>query len=227
MITDHDTSIYLAAHDLRAPLMSVKGLLNLIRQDQKKENVDYYVGLLEKSIDKMNRSITDLIAHSKHEQNTGTLQDVNLKVNIEDALQSVRFMPGAELVRIELSVPDEINFISDYHVLLNVFNNLISNAVRYRDSGKYSFLKISAVETKQIVEIIVEDNGIGIEEGDQKRIFQKFFLGNTERGGTGLGLYIVKTSIDKLEGSIVVESKIKEGTKFVIRLPNDKKIEKR
>lgn len=216
----HDASIYLAAHDLRAPLMSVKGLLNLIRQNQGTENIDYYFNLLEKSVDKINQSIMDLVNHSKNDKVT-CQQELNLKRTIEEVIQSLRFMKDAEFVRVELSIPENLTFTSDSKTLSSIFNNIISNAIRYRDSSKYSFLKISGVEMKETVEIILEDNGIGIEEVDQKRIFQKFFLGNQDRGGTGLGLYIVKSSIDKLGGSIEVESRIKEGTKFLIRLPKN------
>src|SRR5690348_7032512 len=88
---DRDTSIYMAAHDLRAPLMSVKGLLNLIRQNQGTENIDYYFNLLEKSVDKINQSITDLVNHSKNEKVTSQ-QKLNLRRTIEEVIQSLRFM---------------------------------------------------------------------------------------------------------------------------------------
>jgi signal transduction histidine kinase len=215
---ESDSLVYQAAHDLRAPLMSVKGLLNLIRQDPEREKLDYYFSLLERSIDKMNQSINDMISNSKNGRIKVELEDVNLKKVIEDSLQSMRFMKEAELVHFDLFVEDQ-NLISDYKILFSIFSNIISNAIRYRDPQKSSFLKIHTALSPQHVEITFKDNGIGIDEETQEKIFNKFFLGNDHQGGTGLGLYMVKTCLEKIGGSIRVESEIGEGTTFVVQIP--------
>lgn len=217
---ESDSFVYLAAHDLRAPLMSVKGLLNLIKQDPERKNLDYYFTLLERSIDKMNQTINDIITYSKSGKIKISLQEINLERVIEDAIQSLHFMKDAEFVCIDLSIDDENwNFISDYKILFSVFSNIISNAIRYRDAKKSSFLKIRAFLNNEVVEIIFEDNGIGIDESLQSKIFDKFFMGDHEHGGTGLGLYMVKSSLEKLDGNIHVQSKLGEGSTFTIHIP--------
>jgi signal transduction histidine kinase len=216
---ESDSFVYLAAHDLRAPLMSVKGILNLIKLDPERKNLDQYCHLLENSVDKMNQSINDIITKSKSEKAKTLLQEVDLNTVATDAIESLYFMTGAEFVQIIVSI-DDVKFISDYRLLLSIFSNLISNAIRYRDSDKISsYLKISASSNNEDVEIIFEDNGIGIEESIHDKIFDPFFLNNPEQGGTGLGLYMVKSSVEKLDGTIQLQSKPGVGTTFTVQIP--------
>jgi len=212
-----EADFYLVAHDLRAPLMSVKGLVNLIKSDTERKNWDQYFSLLERSIDNMDTSIKEALDARKQQQ---VVQEVELRDVIEGAIQSLLFMEGAEFFRIELSIPPHTTILSDHKsTLLSVFSNLISNAIRYRDPRKASYLKISADTSGEFAKITLEDNGIGIEEGVRERIFDKFFIVDDSQGGTGLGLYSVKTSIEKMEGSIDVKSWVGVGTTFIIQFP--------
>jgi signal transduction histidine kinase len=103
---------------------------------------------------------------------------------------------------------------------LIIFNNIISNAVRYQDKGKESYLKIGVTTKHDKTIIEFEDNGVGIAEEFQENIFKMFFRASYESKGSGLGLYIVKGTIEKLNGKISVESKLGEGTKFYVEIPN-------
>jgi signal transduction histidine kinase len=215
---ESESFFYSAAHDLRAPLMSVKGLLNLIKIDPERKNMDQYFKLLERSVEKMNQSITELISYSMGTKIKMMPQEVNLRTVAEDAVQSLRFIDG-DKIRIELFIEQNLLFISDYRILYGIFNNIISNAIRYRDPDKSSFLKISATSNSEDVEIAFEDNGIGMGEQTLEKIFDKYFLANPQHGGTGLGLHMVKNAVEKLDGSIHVESKLGEGTTFTIQIP--------
>jgi signal transduction histidine kinase len=215
---ESESFFYLAAHDLRAPLMSVKGLLNLIKIDPEKKNLDQYFNLLERSVDKMNQSITEIITRGMGNKIKISPQEVNLRTIAEDAVQALRFIDG-EKIRIELFIEQNLEFISDYRVLFGIFNNIISNAIRYRDPDKSSFLKISTISNSENIEIVFEDNGIGMDDETIKKAFDKFFLASPDQGGTGLGLYMVKNAVEKLDGNIQVESKIGEGTTFTIQIP--------
>ena len=88
--SDHDPFIYKAAHDLRAPLMSVKGLISLMKKDTEVQNFDQYFAMLEKSVDKMNQSIDGIITHSKQNSNKLKPQQVNLKLIVEESIQSIQ-----------------------------------------------------------------------------------------------------------------------------------------
>jgi signal transduction histidine kinase len=134
-------------------------------------------------------------------------------------------MEDAESVRSIINIEASEAFYSDYSRLLIIFNNIIANAVRYRDKWKNdSFLKIDIQVSAERAMITLSDNGIGIRDEYIDKIFKMFFRANAESKGSGLGLYIVKSAIEKLTGTIQVYSKIGEGTTFVIEVPNLKAI---
>jgi signal transduction histidine kinase len=105
--------------------------------------------------------------------------------------------------------------------LLIIFNNIISNAVRYRDRWKPDcFLQINITVTAEEAFITFKDNGVGIAPAYLDKIFKMFFRANADSKGSGLGLYIVKSAVEKLGGEITVSSEVGEGTSFAIRIPN-------
>ena len=210
--------MFLAAHDLRAPLMSVKGILNLIKIDPEKKNLDQYFMLLEHNLDKMNQSINDIVSYSSSDGRVKvSLQEIELKEIAVDALESLYFTRGAEHVRFRVSI-DDVRFISDYKILYSIFSSLITHAIRYRDPNKDSYLRISATSNSEGVELVFEDNGMGLDESVHDKVFDKYFLGNREEE-TGPGLYMIKNSLDLLDGRIQVQSAIGQGTTFTIQIP--------
>jgi len=217
---ERDPYIYLAAHDLRAPLLSVKGILSLMKQDSERQNFEHYLSLLERSVDNMNQSISDIITHSKNGKVKIKPQEVDFKNIAEESIQSLSFMKGAESVRINLSAEEGGTFFSDPARLVSIFSNIISNAIRYRDDRKISFLSIDVTFTRDGCQTIFQDNGIGIDEELQNKVFDKFFVAIHEHEGSGLGLYLAKKSIEKLGGKIHMRSKLGEGTIFIIQIPN-------
>ncbi len=102
-----------------------------------------------------------------------------------------------------------------------VINNLISNALRYHNREQDNpYLKITVNTTHKQAEIHVEDNGQGIDEKHLEHIFTMFYRANKNSGGSGIGLYIVKEAIEKLGGTIKIESQLHVGTRFIIIIPN-------
>jgi signal transduction histidine kinase len=148
-------------------------------------------------------------------------KEINFETLLQESIDSLKFMEGAEQVRTIRDISLEAPFCSDYSRLLIVFNNIISNAVRYRDSWKEdSFLKVHIVVNKKEAVIEFSDNGVGIAKEYVDKIFKMFFRANADSKGSGLGLYIVKSAIEKLNGTIEVSSTLGEGTKFSMRIPN-------
>lgn len=212
--------IYKAAHDLRAPVMSVKGLIDMMRKDNGRENLEHYLGLIEHSMDKMNQSIESIIGTSKN----GTPKIVSLPVDVkkiaQECIQSVRYMSAQDSIRIELLVNQENIFFAKEQSLKSIFTNLLSNAIRYRDKTKLSFIQIRITFDNQGVCIVFKDNGIGIEEKLQDKVFAKFFRVHDDVEGSGLGLFIVKSEVENMNGTIKLNSSVGLGTEFVIRIPN-------
>ncbi|HTJ53079.1 MAG TPA: PAS domain-containing sensor histidine kinase [Cyclobacteriaceae bacterium] len=220
-----DRFVYSASHDLRAPLMSVKGLLNMIKLDPDGESRDLYLKLIERSVDKLDHFITDIINYSRNSRMDVMPKEIDFHEIVRESIDSLKYMEEAESVRSIINIEASESFYSDYSRLLIIFNNIISNAVRYRDKWKNdSFLKIDIQVSPERAMITLSDNGIGIRDEYVDKIFKMFFRANADSKGSGLGLYIVKSAIEKLTGTIQVYSKIGEGTTFVIEVPNLKAI---
>lgn len=216
-----DRFVYSASHDLRAPLMSVKGLLNMIKVDPDQSNAEHYLNLIERSVDKLDNFISDIINYSRNARMDVLPKRIDFASLVQESIDSLKFMEGAEQVRSIREIKETVPFYSDYSRLLIVFNNIISNAVRYRDQWKVDcFLKIQISVDENAAHIIFSDNGIGIPEEYVEKVFKMFFRANADSKGSGLGLYIVKSAVEKLGGAITIQSKLGEGTTFDLRIPN-------
>jgi PAS domain S-box-containing protein len=215
-----DRFVYSASHDLRAPLMSVKGLLNMIKVDPEKRNTDQYLQLIETSVDKLDHFITEIIHYSRNSRMEIVPKLIDFKSIVEESIQSLKYMDEAEQVQSKININSNQEFYSDAGRLLIIFNNLISNSVRYRDKWKDSFVRIDISVNKDSAIVRISDNGIGIADEFKDKIFKMFFRATADSKGSGLGLYIVKSTVEKLEGSIHMSSKLGEGTSFEIEIPN-------
>ena len=215
-----DRFVYSASHDLRAPLMSVKGLLNMISLDPNKENTEQYLQLMDKSINKLDNFISDIIHYSRNSRMEIMPKRIDFHELVEESTDSLKFMEGANTVSISSKISVAAPFYSDYSRLLMIFNNIISNAVRYRDARKASFLNIEIDSGHAGALIKFSDNGVGIPEEYLDNIFKMFFRANADSKGSGLGLYIVKGAVEKLDGRIHVSSIVGGGTTFSIDIPN-------
>jgi PAS domain S-box-containing protein len=216
-----DRFVYSASHDLRAPLMSVKGLLNMIKIDPEKNNTANYLHLIEKSVTKLDNFISDIIHYSQNSRIDLLVREINFHDLLEESLSALRYMEDAEQVKATQSIRVKDSFYSDPSRLLMVLNNIISNAVRYRDKWKdESYLNINIEADAQRAVIQFSDNGIGIAPEYVKNVFNMFFRASNDSKGSGLGLYIVKNAIEKLQGTIAVQSELGKGTTFTIEIPN-------
>jgi PAS domain S-box-containing protein len=220
-----DRFVYSASHDLRAPLMSVKGLLNMIKVDPDPENTAHYLSLMAKSIDKLDSFISDIILYSRNARMEMMHKEIDFHELLQESIDSLKFMEGAHQVRSIQNVVSKGAFFSDYSRLLIIFNNMIANAVRYRDNWKKdSYLKIDITADSAKAIITFSDNGIGIPEEYIDKIFKMFFRANADSKGSGLGLFIVKGAVEKLCGTVGVSSRLGEGTTFTIEIPNLKDV---
>lgn len=214
-----DRFVYSASHDLRAPLMSMKGLLNMITLDPDKGNTTHYLALMDKSINKLDSFISDIIHYSRNSRMEMMSKRIHFHELVEESIEALKFMEGAKDVNILRKIRETAPFYSDYSRLLMIFNNVIANAIGYRDIRKESFLKIQVTVDSNGATISFSDNGIGIHKEHLENIFKMFFRANADSKGSGLGLYIVKGVVDKLAGTIEVQSSLGEGTTFKVNLP--------
>lgn len=219
--TELDSFVYSVSHNLRAPLMSVLGLLNLAKEEKTVDTMREYHHMMETSIQKLDETLKEILDYSRNARQELKYEKVHIRKTIDDNLARVQFMPGFQSLKISQEIEDATSLISDYYRISVIMNNLISNAVKYLDPEKEnSFLKISVCIEADHAVIQLEDNGIGIEQEQIHKIFDMFYRATERKEGAGLGLYIVKEAVDKLKGTIAVESKSGEGTLFRIIIPN-------
>jgi|LakMenEpi03Aug12_release.lakeMendotaPanAssembly.Ray.scaffolds.fasta_scaffold08218_9 signal transduction histidine kinase len=216
-----DSFIYSTAHDLRSPLTSLLGLLHLAKMESTQPDLKTYFDMMESSIHRMEDFISQIVGYSKNKRLELAPENVNVYLLISEIFESHRFVEGASKIEMLVEVKDKFPFYSDRARIWILFNNLISNAIRYSDTSKvHRYIKINVVINETEIFIEFSDNGVGIGIEHIGKIFNMFYRANTKSKGSGLGLFIFKETIAKLKGLVTVESELGIGTKFVIQLPN-------
>lgn len=218
-----DSFVYSVSHNLRAPLMSVLGLINLVQIENKKtdDTLNNYFGMMQHSIHKLDDTLKEILDYSRNARSELNIEPVDFKKMVEDSFERLKYMEGSELVTKNVSIEGGTNLVSDGYRLSVITNNLVSNAIKYCDPNKENnVIDIHAKITQALLEVTFSDNGIGISEEFLPKIFDMFFRATEKSEGAGLGLYIVKETIEKLLGSVTVESTVGKGTVFKIRIPN-------
>lgn len=218
-----DRFVYSTSHDLRAPLKSLLGLTDLIKENmepgdtEQKERMD----MMEQSVKKLDDFIEEILNYSRNTRMEVAKEHIDFSEMMKQIKKNHKFMEGTKGFTIKLQIHQEEKFISDKHRVDVVLSNLISNAVKYQDiSKKHRFMKIIIHCSKENANIEIEDNGIGVADKDKEKIFEMFYRATRLSTGSGLGLYIVKEALVKLGGTIHLESELKKGTKFTIMLPS-------
>jgi signal transduction histidine kinase len=214
-----DFFVYSASHDLRAPITTLLGLINVMRIDG--GNTEKYLGLQEKSLKKMDSFIIDLINYSHNARKELLVEKVDLETISKEALNAQSSNLTLDRVKISTNANTPFPAYSDTERIAIIMNILLSNAFRYQEPKRLNpFVKINFYTTKGEIIIEVTDNGVGIPENHIDKIFQLFYRADSYKSGSGLGLYILKESVEKLEGKVEVFSTVGEGTTFKITLKN-------
>lgn len=216
-----DNFVYKVSHDLRAPLSSILGLVNLAKLPGNTDNPMDYIDIVGAKVDHLDHFITDVLSHSKNLKMEVTVSKIDLAQIIDRTFDELNYLEGAETIVRNVKI-DGIDFYNDPWRVAEIFRNLISNAIKYRkDSTRFQpEVDVKVHVDNMRADISFSDNGIGIEEKDLTRIFEMFYRATDKSDGSGIGLYIVKNAIEKLAGQITVASKPGQGTRFNIILPN-------
>ncbi len=216
-----DQFVYSASHNLRAPLLSVKGLLNLIEEeDMEAFTRARFIEEIYNSINRLDDTIKDIIEYSKNARLELQPAMVDLEQLIRTTHGDMKFYEGTS-VSLELDFSVSSPFYTDERRLKSIVHNIISNSVKYCDNGKNKcWLRVKIGADSTSCTLTFTDNGKGITEENIKRVFDMFYRGTTERSGSGLGLYIVKEMTERIGGTIELQSEPLVGTTISISLPN-------
>lgn len=218
-----------ASHELRTPVTALKGFTETLLDGalEDRDTLIHFLEIMHEESERLDSIVGDILQLSRLEQRADRM---NLEpVNVKEVVTSVYHIldQKAENKRIDLrlDVIDDLTICYDNDTLKQILLNLISNAILY--NREYGYVEVSIAQVKQEAQICIKDNGIGIKDQEQKRIFERFYRVDKARsrnsGGTGLGLSIVRHMIENTGGNITLESKLNRGSTFCVYLPLEEK----
>jgi len=216
-----DRFVYSASHDLRSPLSSILGLINVARTDPHTDKMEYF-NMIEKSVVKLDLFIRDIINFSRNTRLDISSEKISFEKILDDVLEDLKFLEHFADLEKTITNNTTKDFYSDDKRLRIILSNLIANAIKHHlpKQREHPFIKIEITDYAKGVLIKVSDNGPGIHPDHIKDIFKMFFRANSRIPGSGLGLYIVQEVVTKLKGSIQVKSELGNGATFSILLPS-------
>ncbi|NUM31596.1 MAG: hybrid sensor histidine kinase/response regulator [Bacteroidetes bacterium] len=211
--------IYSVSHDLRSPLMSILGIVQLAKMDES-TNHEYF-NIIENSVNKLDRYVKNIIEYYQNSRSEESIEKADINEMVHDIIDLLRNQD--QNTEFEVQDISDSEFAGDAFRLKVVLNNIIGNAIKYKHPEREKHKVTVKIDAKpEIVKITVSDSGIGIDEEHIDKIFKMFYRAQitNNKQGSGLGLFIVKESLNKVGGDITVTSKLNEGSSFEISIPN-------
>ncbi|RAJ04253.1 signal transduction histidine kinase [Chitinophaga skermanii] len=212
--------IYSTSHDLRSPLMSVLGIINLSRLDNTVTDPMGYMDMIESCVVKLDGFIQKIIEYYRNSRLDVEYEKIDFALLLKDCTDTFKHQNTS--IDFHVDVDQPFDFKGDTFRISVILNNLISNAVKYQKPDAQSpKVNLGVKVEPHKATIRIEDNGIGILSEHLNNIFKMFFRSkNNNKPGSGIGLYIVKEALTKIGGTISVDSQYGEGTQFEITIPN-------
>ncbi len=215
-----DRFVYSASHDLRAPLSSLLGLIEISQRTNDQEEIQQCLGMMKVRIADLDAFIQEIINYSRNARQDVRLENFNLLDLVKEVADGLRFGNGMDNIFMKYTLASDLHVTLDRSRLKVILNNLIGNALKYSNPYREDqTISVEASKDQRLLVIKVEDNGIGIAEEHQARIFEMFYRASEKSKGSGLGLYIVKETMEKLKGKIEVSSKPDQGSVFRLEIP--------
>lgn len=213
-----DTFFYRSSHDFRRPLTTFMGLAEVARITLKeKEAIELFAKVEETAVN-LDRMLIKLQSISDVEADQIAVKGVSIKSIFENVLHAYRQNLAEHGIRAEINVLND-RIIKSYPAYLKtIMENLVENAIHFRSYDK-PFIRLEAIINQQNLVIKVTDNGAGIDEAYINMVFDMFFRGSERSKGNGLGLYIAKKAVEKMNGHIHVENNDTDGCTFTVELP--------
>jgi signal transduction histidine kinase len=211
-----DAFFYRVSHDLKGPIASMLGLSFLAKVEVKDANALAYFDKQHDQVERLNTIIRGLIDITKLNNTDLQMQPINFDKMIDGCIAAFHALPNFSNVTFKKEVQSDIEFYSEWTLVNTILQNLIENAIKYSsEHSPYVFIRVSNNNDGLVIK--VEDNGQGIPAEHQSKIFEMFYRATQNANGTGLGLYILKRSVDRLNGSIEIKSEVGIGLPFYIQ----------
>lgn len=214
--------VYTVSHDLKSPLFSLRGYLNILTQGEQElsegSGKHRIITKLEKSIAEVEDRVTDLLELSRLGAGRNELAAVDVKDTINMAVLALRMQFGNPRYRLDIGELPVV--VADRKLMDTLFDNLISNSFKYSHPGRELVISVECQKRGSKYWFTYEDNGLGISAEDLPNIFKIFYRGSGSRAeGTGVGLTLVKKAVESMGGEISVESEEGTFTRLVFSIP--------
>ncbi|MDF2437993.1 MAG: hybrid sensor histidine kinase/response regulator [Bacteroidota bacterium] len=214
------TFMYRASHDIRGPLSSMKGLINIAKIENEPSELMKLIDMMNVSAERMDRIVVDLIETLGVRDMNVVKEEVNLKAIVNEIIAGYTTQTGNKL-KFSIESNLQSSFYSDSKIITLVLKRIIDNAVKFQNfSVPGPYVNINIWSNENGASISIADNGAGIKEECLPKVFDMFYRANTESDGIGLGLYLVKIGTDKLDGKIEITSMEQMGTTVILDLPD-------
>jgi signal transduction histidine kinase len=214
-----DKFVFNVTHDLRSPLAALVGLIGLIDDETDLDQIKEYTLMMKESLEKQDRFINEMLTFIKSKHTGVNKTECSLTSIVDNVIAQNNYHRGGKEVRFykELELTE---IQTDALKLQVILNNLVSNSIKYSDAKKpEQWVKVKSYRADAQAVIEVEDNGLGIRQKDQERIFDKFYMSGDNKRSSGIGLYLVKDAVTQLNGKIEVRSEPGLSSKFRVIIP--------
>lgn len=216
-----DKFAYSATHDMRGPILSVLGIVDLAKNTDEPEEVKEMIGMMENAMLKLDNYIQNLHDHYSIRRGELKIVEVDFADIIKDMTDIYDLTSKLKDIAFETNLKQDDKFRSDDISIKIALNNLLSNAFKYqKKDGAHKFVRLDINVSGSVATIKVTDNGIGIPENNLGEVFKMFYRGSSDEIGSGFGLYNVKDALNKLNGKVEVASTLGEGTTFTVTIPS-------
>jgi PAS domain S-box-containing protein len=215
--TELETYIYKSSHDLHAPLSSILGLINVSRTEIFDPVAVRYFQMIESQAKKLDTARVEFIKAMQIKDASIFDEEVHINAVVGDILDGLREERGFSRLRINVNVAPDETLIGNEFLMRTILENLIENSIKYQDYNRDdSVLKIDLRRKHLSTELIVEDNGVGIDPAMHDKVFNMCYRASDSSNGSGLGLYLVKKAVEKLDAKMSLVSSPGKGTRFTL-----------
>ncbi|MGB3183984.1 MAG: tetratricopeptide repeat-containing sensor histidine kinase [Cyclobacteriaceae bacterium] len=218
-VMELDNFIYKTSHDIRGPLARLKGLTNLALMDVTDRKSVRYLTMLDLTAETMDNILRRLLTIKMIKSTDPKNEVVGLKEVVEEIRVQVKDIHPYSFIDFDNQVSSDLRMATDPNLIRLILYNLIENAIKFQEDKKGAFVRVSAFQEAQRIVILVQDNGAGISENFDGKIFDMFVSASNSSGDVGLGLFLAKLSVERLGGEVRLNDS-KDCTEFAVEIPN-------
>jgi two-component system sensor histidine kinase/response regulator len=215
-----DKFVYSASHDLRAPLASILGIIKVAKSEDVSKMPEY-VDMIDHTVNRMDAFVQNIIKYYRSNRLDVEINHINFENIVNEILFEIDSHLKGTHIQFLKNINEPVYIRSDESRIRIILNNILLNAIKFHDeNNSQKSINIRVVTNLDGSIIEIEDNGIGIAPEHQDKVFDMFFRGVHKNSGSGVGLYVAKEALKRINGSIQLESTPGVGSKFIVQIPN-------